>query len=207
MTADELARPPGVAQVMRQAPGPHGHDVEAQVVVAIAGMERQEQLRAALGALALARADGRQRLLAVDARLDLDERQQPAAPDDQVDLAEEVESLGRSDLNTVRSQVQRIIEHLLKLEQSPSAQPRADWRRSVRQARDEIEDHITASMRPDVEADLARLFARGRREAAYGLGEHGEADAAKALPQTCPYSFEQIVGDWYPQNRHGLVDD
>ena len=35
-------------------------------------------------------------------------------------LAEEVESLGRSDLNTVRSQVRRIIEHLLKLEYSPS---------------------------------------------------------------------------------------
>jgi hypothetical protein len=34
-------------------------------------------------------------------------------------LAEEVESLGRSDLNTVRRQVQRIIEHLLKLEHRP----------------------------------------------------------------------------------------
>jgi Domain of unknown function DUF29 len=122
-------------------------------------------------------------------------------------LAEEVESLGRSDLNTVRSQFQRIIEHLLKLEHSPSEQPRADWRRSVRQGRDEIEDHITASMRPDLEADLARLFARGRREAAYGLTEHGEADAASGLSQDCPYSFDQIVRqDWYPQNRHGLVD-
>jgi hypothetical protein len=39
-------------------------------------------------------------------------------------LAEEVESWGRSDLNTVRSQFQRIIEHLLKLEYSPSAEPR-----------------------------------------------------------------------------------
>ncbi|MGH6917637.1 MAG: DUF29 family protein, partial [Geminicoccaceae bacterium] len=38
-------------------------------------------------------------------------------------LAEEVESLGRSDLNTVRSQIQRIIEHLLELEHSPAEQP------------------------------------------------------------------------------------
>jgi hypothetical protein len=37
---------------------------------------------------------------------------------------------------------------------------------------------------------------------------HGERAAAKALPQTCPYSFDQIVmQDWYPQNRHGLVDE
>ena len=122
-------------------------------------------------------------------------------------LAEEVESLGRSDLNTVRSQVQRIIEHLLKLEHSPSAQPRADWRHSVRQAREQVEDHITASMLADIMADLAKLFERGRHEAAFGLRKHGENDAAKALPQACPYRFDQIVDqDWYPANRHGLVD-
>jgi Domain of unknown function DUF29 len=123
-------------------------------------------------------------------------------------LAEEVESLGRSDLNTVRSQVQRIIEHLLKLEYSPASEPRADWRYSVAQARDDVEDHITASMRPDVAADLVKLFGRAKRDAASGLKRHGEKDAADALPTTCPYSFEQIVSqDWYPQNRHGLVDD
>src|SRR5918994_4701875 len=71
-------------------------------------------------------------------------------------LAEEVESLGRSDLNTVRSQVRRIIEHLLKLEFSPSAQPRAAWRYSIAEARDDIEDHLTASMRPDLEAELSK---------------------------------------------------
>jgi hypothetical protein len=142
---------------------------------------------AALRALAAARAD---------TALDLE------------NLAEEVESLGRSDLNTVRSQVQRIIEHLLKLEHSPSAQPRADWRHSVRQARDQVEDHMTTSMRRDVAADLTKLFARGRRDAAYGLDKHGEADAATGLPPKCPYSFDRIVSqDWYPSNRHGLVDD
>lgn len=123
-------------------------------------------------------------------------------------LAEEVESLGRSDLNTVRSQVRRIIEHLLKLEFSPSTLPRADWRYSVAQARDEVEDHITASMYPDVAADLAKLFGRARRAAALGLAGHGERDAAQALRTTCPYSLDQIVThDWYPNNRHGIVDD
>ena len=123
-------------------------------------------------------------------------------------LAEEVESLGQSDLNTVRSQVRRIIEHLLKLEFSPSAEPRAAWRYSIAEARDDIEDHLTASMRPDVEAGLRKLFGRGRRAAALGLSQHGEVEAAKALPATCPYDLDQIVGhDWYPANRHGLVDE
>jgi hypothetical protein len=123
-------------------------------------------------------------------------------------LAEEVESLGRSDLNTVRSQVRRIIEHLLKLEFSPSAPPRADWRSSVAQARDEVEDHITATMYPDVAADLDKLFGRARRDAALGLAKRGEREVAKALPTVCPYSFDQILShDWYPENRHGIVDD
>ena len=122
-------------------------------------------------------------------------------------LAEEVESLGRSDLNMVRSQVRRIIEHLLKLEFSPSAPPRADWRYSVAEARDQVEDHITASMRADVAADLGRLFERARRNAAIGLGRHGEQEAAKTLPKACPYSLEQIVNhDWHPKNRHAIVD-
>ena len=123
-------------------------------------------------------------------------------------LAEEVESFGRSDLNTVRSQVRRIIEPLLKLEYSPSTPPRDDWRYAVAQARDEVEDHITASMGPDVAADLEKLFGRARRDAVSGLARHGEHEAAKALPTTCPYNLDQIAShDWYPQNRHGLVDD
>jgi Domain of unknown function DUF29 len=132
----------------------------------------------------------------VDSKLDLE------------NLAEEVESLGRSDLNTVRSQVRRIIEHLLKLEYSPASEPRIDWRDSVAQARDEIEDHITASMFPDVAADLDKLFGRARRNAASGLVRHGEREAARALPTDCPYSFAQIITqDWYPPNRHGLIDE
>jgi hypothetical protein len=116
---------------------------------------------------------------------------------DLANLAEEVESLGRSDLNTVRSQVRRIIEHLLKLEFSPSIPPRDDWRHPVEQARDEVEDHITASMRPDVAADLAQLFGRARRDAVFGLSRHGERETAKALPTVCPYSLDQVVShDW-----------
>ena len=48
-------------------------------------------------------------------------------PIDAAHLAEEVEDLGRSERDAVRSQVRRIIEHLLKLEFSPAAEPRAEW--------------------------------------------------------------------------------
>jgi hypothetical protein len=122
-------------------------------------------------------------------------------------LAEEVESLGRSDLATVRSQVRRIIEHLLKLEYSPSAEPRLGWRESIIEARDVISDVVTATLRREVDADLAKTYAQGRRKADVALRKHGEHDAAKGLPTTCPYGLDQIVTqDWYPNNRHGLTD-
>ena len=126
---------------------------------------------------------------------------------DLANLAEAVESLGQSDLNTGRSQLRRIIEHLLKVELSPAAEPCAEWRCSIAEARDAVEDHLTASMRPEVEAELPKPFGRGRRAAALGLRQHGEVAAAKAPPATCPYALAQLaMQDWHPQNRHGLVD-
>jgi hypothetical protein len=123
-------------------------------------------------------------------------------------LAEEVESLGRSDLATVRSQLRRIIEHLLKLEHSPSVEPRIGWQESIIEARDVIPDVMTATLRREVETGLAKTYEQGRRRADAALRKHGEAEVAKALPERCPYSFEDIIRqDWYPANRHGLVDE
>jgi hypothetical protein len=40
------------------------------------------------------------------------------------------------------------------------------------------------------------------------MNEHGETEAAQALPTSCPYSFDQITShDWYPAKRHGIQDD
>jgi hypothetical protein len=130
------------------------------------------------------------------------------SPLDLENLAEEIESLGRSDWRAARSQVQRVIEHLLKLEFSPAREPRPEWVDSIDQARDELVDLLTPVLRREVEDDIAAAFERGKREAAKGLRRHGEREAAQALPTTCPYSLDQIVShDWYPKNRHGIVDD
>ena len=126
---------------------------------------------------------------------------------DLANLAEEVESLGTSQLSGVKSQVRRVIEHLLKLEYSPGAKPRGGWRRTILEARDEISDDLTAALRRDAEAALGLLYEQSRRRARAALNEHGDRDAAKSLPATCPYSFDQIVShDWYPANHHGIVD-
>jgi hypothetical protein len=46
-------------------------------------------------------------------------------------IAEEIEDLGKSERDTVRSQIRRIIGHFLKLAYSGSEQPRVGWIESV----------------------------------------------------------------------------
>jgi hypothetical protein len=127
-------------------------------------------------------------------------------PLDLVHLAEEVEDLGTAARNAVRSQVERIIEHALKLSYSAAAEPRAGWMNSIDDARGRIEDAITATIRRDIQARLPRLFERARRKVVRELGAHGEGDAAAALPERCPYTLRDLLAeDWYPESKHGLT--
>ena len=122
-------------------------------------------------------------------------------------LAEEVEDLGTSQLSTVRSQIERVIEHLLKLEFSPAADPRRGWLVSVLNARGHAADRMTAAMRNEIEPALPRLYARARRRAVISFTEHGELALAAVLPKTCPYTLDHLLDeDWFPANQHGLVD-
>jgi hypothetical protein len=110
----------------------------------------------------------------------------------------EIEDVGGSLYREVRSRLRTIMEHLLKLEHSPAVAPRAGWESTIRTARADMVDDLTPSLRPRVEQNLARFYAVARAEASASLCEHGESAAADALPQTCPYSLDQITGDWLP---------
>jgi Domain of unknown function DUF29 len=125
-----------------------------------------------------------------------------AATDNRFDrehVAEEIEDLGKSERNAVRSQIRRIIEHLLKLASSAAAQPRFGWTETLRDARQELSDRITPTLRHDAEANLGKLYADARKRAEASLREHGEPAAAAAMPHICPYSFDDICReDWYP---------
>ena len=113
-------------------------------------------------------------------------------------LIEEIEDLGGSLYRSVRSRIRTIIEHLLKLEHSPAAEPRGLWRDTIHAQRADLEDDLTASLRRRLESELPRQYARARTAAARSLRRYGETAAADALPETCPYTLDQIVGDWLP---------
>jgi hypothetical protein len=118
---------------------------------------------------------------------------------DREHVAEEIEGLGKSERDAVRSQIRRIIEHFLKLAYSPAQAPRFDWMHSIADARAALEDKMSPTLRRDVEATLEPLYAGARRSAALALRTYGEEEAAAGFPEKCPYSLDEICQqDWYP---------
>src|SRR3974377_640294 len=73
---------------------------------------------------------------------------------DREHVAEEIEDLGKSERDAVRSQIRRIIEHLLKLAYSPAEQPRVNRMETIDDARELLSDKLTATLRRDVEGSL-----------------------------------------------------
>jgi HEAT repeat protein len=119
---------------------------------------------------------------------------------DREHVAEEIEDLGKSERDAMRSQIRRIIEHLLKLAFSPAEPPRFAWMETILDARQALSDKMSPSLRRDAEASLGRLFADARKRAEASLSKYGEPEAAAAMPQICPFSLDDICReDWYPE--------
>jgi hypothetical protein len=122
-------------------------------------------------------------------------------------LAEEVESLGASQKMALRSQMRRIVEHLLKLEFSPATDPRRGWFETVGDARSEIDDLFATSpsLRPEALAAVPAALRHGSRKALRELGKHGELDRGLAARiSAAAYTAEQILDeDWFPPEPQG----
>ena len=117
---------------------------------------------------------------------------------DLANLIEEVEASGRSEKSKVQSTASVIVEHLLKLQHSPAQEPRNEWRASAREHRRRLRRDLTPRLRQILGAELPALYAEIGDDTAALLRDHGEDAAADALPESCPYTVEQITGDWWP---------
>jgi hypothetical protein len=124
-------------------------------------------------------------------------------PLDWENLAEEIEDLAKSLRLRLRSQISRIIHHLVKLEYSPAIDPRNGWRRTIRQARLDIDRILEDS--PSLKREIPRLIekdiARAVQLAILDLEEHGEFDQME-LPTIGGVSYfeGQVLGDWFPED-------
>jgi hypothetical protein len=117
---------------------------------------------------------------------------------DLTNLAEEIEDLGKSRRDRLASHIATVIEHLMKLEASPAAHPRAGWRGTVVRARNGIQDVLaeSPSLRSQVPGIIARETERARRAVAEDLADYGEpSDQIAGLT----YDEGRVLGDWLPE--------
>ena len=77
---------------------------------------------------------------------------------DRENVAEEIEDLGTSQRDAVRSQVRRILMHFLKLAFSPANNTRFGWMSSIIDARAELDDKLSPTLKRDIEENLTRLY-------------------------------------------------
>jgi hypothetical protein len=117
---------------------------------------------------------------------------------DLANLIEEVEALGRAERSKVLNNASVVVEHLLKLQHSPAKDPREGWIDSIAQHRRRLEFDLTPRLAQILQDELPRVYRVARRDALRALRRHGEDAAADALPGNCPYTVEQITGDWWP---------
>jgi hypothetical protein len=113
-------------------------------------------------------------------------------------LVEEVEDLGGALRRSVRLHVMMILEHLLRLQHRPESERCLAWREAVRRERSELLNDLTPTLQRHLAEQLPDLYARARHDAEGSLRDHGEDDAANALAKACPYTLDQITGDWLP---------
>ena len=103
-----------------------------------------------------------------------------------------------SERSAVFSFVRLIIQHFLLATYSPAPEQRRHWLDEVDEFRSQVEDKLTPTIRGDVEAELDVIYTRARRNVVRKMGRYGEKAAAAALPDACPFTLEQILGEWEP---------
>ena len=125
-------------------------------------------------------------------------RTRPDLPLDLAHLAEEIADLGTSRRDSLRSWAANIIEHLLLLEHSPAREPRGGWITEIVTWRRDIDRRLSGALRRDLKRQLPRLYEEARIDLPKKLAAYGEGHIAKRFPERCPYTLDQVLGDFWP---------
>jgi Domain of unknown function DUF29 len=130
-------------------------------------------------------------------------RTRPNVPLDLAHIAEEIADLGTSRRDSLRSWTANIIEHLLLLEHSPARTPRGGWIGEIVAWRRDIDRRLSGALRRDLRRQLPRLYDDVRSDLPKKLAPYGEAHIAERFPERCPYTLDQVLGDFWPRSAAG----
>ena len=104
-------------------------------------------------------------------------------------VAEEIESVGRSELAAVESFIRLILLHLIKISSEPDALTIRHWKAEIGGFHADLLGRFSPSMRQRI--DLGRLWTAARNQAL--LGSERATELEEALPQSCPIELDQIL--------------
>lgn len=116
-------------------------------------------------------------------------------------IAEEIESLGLSELRALRCHVRVAIAHMLKLECSTALDPRGGWQRTIVRARTEIAGRLKdePSLRRRLPEIVADEWTAAGEIVKVDLTTYGEApDRLDRRLAEGGYTVDQILGGWLP---------
>ena len=104
-------------------------------------------------------------------------------------IAEEVESVGRSQLSTVQSLLRQALIHMLKAEAWPLSREVPHWRAEIRRFLDDAAEAFTPSMRQRI--NVARLYAQALR----ATPETIDGQSPLPMPEVCTVTLDELLSD------------
>jgi hypothetical protein len=107
-------------------------------------------------------------------------------------VAEEVESVGRSELATVKSSIRLVLVHLINLAVEPESQSVPHWLGEVVAFHAELVDRYTPSMRQRIHLNERWRSAREQSMLAY---QAREPNPITLLPANCPFTFDDLLAE------------
>ena len=107
---------------------------------------------------------------------------------DWANIIEEVESVGRSELHVVRSNLVQALLHDLKCEAWPLLPYVPHWRAEARVFRGNAADAFAPSMRQRI--DMAELYRRALR----GVPDSVDGQPPRPVPDVCPVTLDAMLG-------------
>lgn len=113
---------------------------------------------------------------------------------DAANLAEEIDSMGKSDRRAIWSHLINILLHLLKWQYQPERRGNS-WTESIDNGREQLDWLIkdSPSLRPKLPQFVDDIYPRARRKAAHETGL-----PLSTFPEQCPFTVEQITGEYWP---------
>ena len=113
---------------------------------------------------------------------------------DTAHLIDDIEDMGASNRRALGSHLENILMHLLKWQYQPDRRGHS-WKSSILKGRNAVDRLLedSPSLAPQLPALVTAEYRRARKEAESETGL-----ALATFPEQCPFTVDQITGDFWP---------